>query len=146
MSPDSIEQRKYKRLYFPTHEMIRAVFSFSGDKQLTFESKVLNLSELGLGLVVPKSDTNSADDLKAGDILRLKEIVGSPDLKFVREIKSEIRWVANAQWMDNIGFGCEFIEISAELREKINSFINVAEETMDNYFVSLDELDNPKMG
>jgi c-di-GMP-binding flagellar brake protein YcgR len=132
MSPDNIEQRKYKRLYFPKDETIRAVFTFSGDKQLIFDSKVLNLSELGLGLVVRKSDTNAADDLKAGDILHLKEIVGNPDLEFVREIKSEIRWVANAQWMDNIGFGCEFIDISAELREKIDSYINVAEETMDN--------------
>ena len=132
MSPDNIEQRKYKRLYFPKDETIRAVFTFSGDKQLIFDSKVLNLSELGLGLVVRKSDTNAADDLKAGDILHLKEIVGNPDLEFVREIKSEIRWVANAQWMDNIGFGCEFIDISAELREKIDSFINLAEETMDN--------------
>jgi len=146
MSTNSIEQRKYKRLYFPTHEMIRAVFSFSGDKQLMFESKVLNLSELGLGLVVRKSDTNAADDLKAGDVLHLKEIVGSPDLKFVRELKSEIRWVANAQWMDNIGFGCEYIDISPELREKLNSFISVAEETMDNYFVSLDDIDTQKMG
>ncbi len=145
MSPDNSEQRKYKRLYFPTDEMIRAVFSFSDDKQLIFDSKVLNLSELGLGLVVRKSDTNAADDLKAGDILHLKEIVGNPDLKFVREIKSEIRWVANAQWMDNIGFGCEFIDIPAELRGKINSFINVAEETMDNLFVPLDELGPSKM-
>ncbi|MDY6904895.1 MAG: PilZ domain-containing protein [Thermodesulfobacteriota bacterium] len=132
MSPNSIEQRKYKRLYFPAHEKIRAVFSFSGDKQLILDSKVLNLSELGLGLVVHKSDTNAADDLKAGDILHLKEIVGNPDLEFIREIKSEIRWVVNAQWMDNIGFGCEFVDISAELRGKIDSFINVAEETLDN--------------
>ena len=132
MSPNNIEQRQYKRLYFPMDEVIRAVFSFSGDKQLMFDSKVLNLSELGLGLVVRKSDTNAADDLKAGDILHLKEIVGNPDLKFVHGIKSEIRWVANAKWMDNIGFGCEFIDISAELREKIDTFINDAEETMDN--------------
>ena len=132
MSPNIIEQRKFKRFFFPNHEMIRAVFSFSDDRGLIFDSKVLNLSELGLGLVVRKSDTNAADDLKAGDILNLKEIVGNPDLEFIREIKSEIRWVVNAQWMDNIGFGCEFIDISAELREKINSFINLAEETMDN--------------
>ena len=132
MSPNHIEQRKYKRLYFPTHETIRAVFSFSGDKQLIFDSKVLNLSELGLGLVVRKSDTNAADDLKAGDILHLEEIVGNPDLEFIRAIQSEIRWVVNAQWMDNIGFGCEFVDISAEQRGKIDSFINVAEETMDN--------------
>lgn len=145
MSPDSIEQRKYKRLYFPKDEMIRAVFSFSGDKQLVFDSKVLNLSELGLGLLVPKSDTSSVADLTAGDILDLKEIVGNPELKFIREIKSEIRWVANAQWMENVGFGCEFIDISAELREKIDSFINLAEETMDNYFVPLDELGSSKM-
>ena len=71
MSPNIIEQRKYKRFFFPNHEMIRAVFSFSGDKGLIFGSKVLNLSELGLGLVVRKSDTNAADDLKAGDILHL---------------------------------------------------------------------------
>lgn len=135
MDPNIIEQRKYKRFFFPKHEMIRAVFSCSGDKQLIFDSKVLNLSELGLGLVVHKSDTNSAkaaDDLKAGDILHLKEIVGNPDLKFIRKIKSEIRWVVNAQWMDNIGFGCEFVDISAALRKKIDSFIKVAEETMDN--------------
>lgn len=132
MSPNMIEQRQYKRFFFPNHEMIRAVFSFAGDKGLIFDSKVLNLSELGLGLVVHKSDTSAADDLKSGDILHLKEIVGNPDLKFIREIKSEIRWVVNAQWMDNIGFGCEFIDISAELREKIDSFINVAEETMDS--------------
>ncbi len=132
MNPDIIEQRKFKRFFFPNHEMIRAVFSFSGDKGLIFDSKVLNLCELGLGLVVRKIDTNAADDLKAGDILHLKEIVGNPDLKFIREIKSEIRWVVNAQWMDNIGFGCEFVDISAELRGKIDSFINIAEETMDN--------------
>ena len=132
MSPDIIEQRKFKRYFFPNHEMIRAVFSFSDDTGLVFDSKVLNLSELGLGLVVRKSDTNAADDLKTGDILHLKEIVGNPDLKFIRKIKSEIRWVVNAQWMDNIGFGCEFVDISDELRGKIDSFINVAEATMDN--------------
>jgi c-di-GMP-binding flagellar brake protein YcgR len=132
MSPDIIEQRKFKRYFFPNHEMIRAVFSFSDDTGLVFDSKVLNLSELGLGLVVRKSDTNAADDLKTGDILHLKEIVGHPDLKFIRKIKSEIRWVVNAQWMDNIGFGCEFVDISDELRGKIDSFINVAEATMDN--------------
>ncbi len=143
MSPDSIEQRQYKRLYFPTHEMIRAVFSFSGDRQLSFKSKVLNLCELGLGLLVHKSDTSAADDLKAGDVLHLEEIVGNPELEFIREIKSEIRWVVNAQWMDNIGFGCEFLDISAELREKIDSFITDAEETTDDSETDAEEtIDN----
>lgn len=127
MSPNSIEQRKFKRFYFSNHEMIRAVFSFSDDKELIIDSKVLNLSESGLGLVVRRNAGNAANDLKDGDILHLKEIVGAPDLKFIREIKSEIRWVVNAQWMDNIGFGCEFINISAELRKKIRSFIRYAE-------------------
>ncbi len=122
MSPNAIEQRKFKRFFFPTDEMFRAIFSFSDDKELTFDSKVLNLSELGLGLVVRKSAANAANDLKAGDILYLKKVVGNPELDFICEIKSEIRWVVNAQWMDNIGFGCEFIDISVELRKKICSW------------------------
>lgn len=127
MSRNTTEQRKFKRFYFPTHEMIRAVFSSSGDREPTFDSKVLNLSELGLGLVVRKGEADAANDLKDGDVLHLKEIVGNPDLEFIREIKSEVRWTVNAPWMDNIGFGCEFVSVSDELREEIRSFISAAE-------------------
>ena len=118
MNNSQAERRRFKRIFFPGENNIQARFSFLGNCDLIMNTMVLDLSETGLRLMLPKKESNG---IRTGDILLLREITGHPHLHFMRNIKSEIRWVLNHEFLDHLGFGCEFVNLPPLLKNQLRN-------------------------
>ena len=92
-----------------------------GEKELNITAaSILNLSASGLQFTVKKEDSVG---LQTGRRLVFKGIKGVKDLEFNEDIEMEIIWVLELKFLDNIGIGCEFKNISNSLRNHIDSFV-----------------------
>ncbi|MBN1141814.1 MAG: PilZ domain-containing protein [Deltaproteobacteria bacterium] len=118
------DRRRFKRIFFPEQSKVQAFFSYQGNGSHLMSATVLNLSETGIGLTVRKKTSNG---ILAGDKLVLKEISSLPQLFALRDIISEIRWVLNHDFLDHIGFGCEFLNAPAAVKTQIRRFITIEE-------------------
>jgi len=113
----SRERRRFKRIFFSEKDNVIALFSFLGNNDLLIETAVLDLCETGIRLMAAKDGRTG---LRAGDILLLREIIGAPPLSFLRNIRTQIRWVLNHQFLTHIGFGCEFLDMAPDGQEQLD--------------------------
>lgn len=119
----------FKRIFFSEKEQVRAIFSYLGNGDFLMSTTVLDLSENGLGLTLPKIKCNG---LRSGDVLMLRKIIGNPHLYFIRNLKTEIRWILHHDFLDHLGFGCRFIQPPPTLQNQLHDFMNFEGLTMRN--------------
>ena len=117
------EKRGSKRILFSLEENVVGVFSFlSNNKEfISFTASILNLSAGGLQFVLRKDDDNG---IRVEDRLLLKKIKGNGKLVFCANMELEIRWILDIQYLEHIGVGCGFENISGTMREKIGQFVD----------------------
>ncbi len=98
-----------------------AVFTVPGMQGKIISAIVMDLSVGGLGLSIRKDETIA---IKANDRMKLKEIKGERNLRFVSDLEVYIRWVQNYKAFKHILFGCEFAEPSETVKNQVQDFIN----------------------
>lgn len=123
------ERRRYKRIFFSEKEGVQAHFSFLGNSDLIIPVKVLDLSENGLGMSLLRDNPIG---LRSGDILLLRKITGHDGLRIIRDTKVQIRWMLNHRFLDNIGFGCEFMDLPSDARKQLQDILETARATGEN--------------
>jgi c-di-GMP-binding flagellar brake protein YcgR len=119
MDEEIQEQRRYKRFYFSVEDGLVGVFRI-GKKQ-NINASIMNLSAGGLFFVLEK---NVAKKINVGQRVLLKEVLGDERLDFLRGIEMEIRWMAEINGLNHTGYGCEFLNVTKEAREKISEFVD----------------------
>ena len=114
------ERRRYRRYIFSTSDDNTGVFSLlNQDSQYAFTARILNISEGGIGLAMPKSYNR----IRQGDLLLLCGVIGSCSLSFLSNVKMKIRWIQEAAGLQYSAFGCEFLNTGTSIRSRIREML-----------------------
>ena len=113
------ERRRFKRRVI-VEDGVVGIFHLHGVKEELVTAKIMDLSEGGMQLAVKRVDSKG---IAVGKQLVLMEIKGLADLGSVTRIELEIKWIVGPPSFDNIGVGCEIINISERFREQIRQFV-----------------------
>ncbi len=114
------ERRLYKRVYFSRKDEIKIKFYFKGSTGGASEALLMNLSQGGVALAARK---NEVEEICKGSRLKVSFIEGEPELEFLSKIELEVKWVLHNTTLKHLGFGCEFLNISPNLRNRIKIFM-----------------------
>jgi hypothetical protein len=116
------EKRQFERIVLSAGEEISGDFQVLRNPRnpVGFLARILNLSEGGLQIIVKKDD---GPGLHVGDRLLLNSIRGHKQLRFPADVKLEIKWKLEAPILANIGYGCQYENVSPETRRGIVEFI-----------------------
>lgn len=115
-------RRQFQRVIFSPDDGVICIFKpFSGDKKLSVTAaSILNLSASGVQFIVNKEE---AVNFQKGQRLVFKGIKGVKDLDFTEDIEMEIIWILELKFLDNMGIGCEFKNISKPFSDHIDTFV-----------------------
>jgi hypothetical protein len=115
-------RRKFQRVIFSPDDGVICIFKpfFDNKKLSVTAASILNLSASGLQFIVKKED---AVDFQKGQRLVFKGIKGVKDLDFTEAIEMEIIWTLELKFLENIGIGCEFKNISKPFSDHIDNFV-----------------------
>jgi c-di-GMP-binding flagellar brake protein YcgR len=113
------ERRRYKRRVI-VEDGVVGIFHFRGAKEELVTAKIMDLSEGGMQLAVKRVDSKG---IAVGKQLVLMEIKGLADFKAVAGVELEVKWIVGPPSFDNIGVGCEIINISKKFREQVRQFV-----------------------
>ena len=117
-----MSKRRFQRVIFSREDGVICIFKpLSDTKKLNVTAaSILNLSAGGLQFIVSKED---ADGFQTGERLVFSGIKGIKDLEFSEDIEMEIMWVLELKFLENIGIGCKFKNISKPVRDHIDHFV-----------------------
>jgi c-di-GMP-binding flagellar brake protein YcgR len=104
-------------------EQVSGVFSilWNSKEFSSFTAGILNLSAGGLQFVLKRDDNK---EIRVGERLLLKKIKGDKKLTFLINMDLEIKWILDIQYLEHMGVGCAFHNISGGVREKIGQFVD----------------------
>lgn len=101
------ERRSFARAVFTKEEKIEASLSFSDNNQDQKNVQVMNMSKGGIGLATKREDV---EGIKIGACLKIDAIMlnESESVNF-SGLEIEVAWVMDYTFLENVGFGVEFI-------------------------------------
>ena len=114
------KKRKHKRIFFSGKDGITGELTI-GPPEKMITADILNISESGVGFSIYRDEDIP---ISKGSQFVLKQIKGSPALAFVREVKTEIKWIFNHPGFKHVGFGCEFKNTPDIIVHKLRDYIN----------------------
>ncbi len=120
MSEYKPERRRYKRVFFSGRDDLTGILKLSDNHEEFLTVFVKDLSEVGLGFAVKR---DQKDKIITGSQLTLKKIQGSEHLGFITDWKLEVIWVLDCDELENVGFGCRFLDMPQAVREKIRDHV-----------------------
>lgn len=115
------EKRAFNRMVFPADKKVHVTLVPANGKDNHVEARVLNISQGGLGFAAVKS-LNGA--LEENVELILQDITGEEQLYCLKGQTVAVKWILNSDIFENIGVGCEFVELSNECVECIGKLCN----------------------
>lgn len=116
------EKRASSRTYFNNGEKIAA--AISGNGAGPFFVDVLNISAGGLQF---SQKRQGALAVRPGDYLTLVGLNGLSELQGIAEVKMEVRWVIDQDFLNIVSAGCQFHGISSAHQEKIRRLVEARE-------------------
>ena len=116
MANNGAEHRRYERVYFSREQEVTGVLARSGAGADGLQVKILNLSEGGLFFIVKK---NTAGAIRAGDRVTLQGLRCPDPLHIAQELSLEIKWISDDALLENIGYGCEFVDLPLQPQQLI---------------------------
>ncbi len=114
------DKRKYKRYIFPNDEKMTVDFRTPGTNG-TIQARLLNISEGGLGFAISKED---ASGIEIGTDLLIEGIDGINQFEDFKEITGKVRWILDHKPLENLGIGCEFLNLHEEVQKEIGKLVN----------------------
>jgi c-di-GMP-binding flagellar brake protein YcgR len=101
------ERRRFARAVFTKEEKIEASLSFSDNNKDQRNVQVMNMSKGGIGLTIKREDV---EGIKIGACLKIDAIMlnESESVNF-SGLEIEVAWVMDYTFLENVGFGVEFI-------------------------------------
>lgn len=114
--------RFYPRIFFSAKADLKAAIVICGRPDDSISVHILNLSEGGIGFAVQK---DKAAKINIGEHLILKKISGDVNWEFLSESKLEIKWISDYDCLNNMAFGCEFIDPPQSVRDGIRQQITL---------------------
>ncbi len=118
MGSSFVEKRSSPRTFFNNGEKIAAAINGSGGEP--FFVDILNISSGGLQL---SQKRNGGRVLQPGDHLTLMGLNGLAELQDVEEVRMEVRWVIDQNFLDIVSAGCQFQDMSRRDQQKIQRLV-----------------------
>ena len=125
MGKTFIERRRHRRAIYSLQEGLIGSFIAPGADGGTVLAPILNLSAGGIGFALVRGHENG---IRPGDRLVLQELrIQTESCRRSLEINSDlslvVRWILNAEFLDHVGFGCEFIDPTDQQQNRIRDFL-----------------------
>lgn len=112
------EKRSSVRTYFNNGEKIAAAINGTGGEPYFVD--ILNISAGGLQF---SQKRQGALEVQPGDHVTLMGLNGLAELKDVEEVRMEVRWVIDQDFLDIVSAGCKFKDISPRDQQKIQRLV-----------------------
>ena len=121
MTSDFRERRRFRRHNFSSREEDTGAFTLVyGDSLYRFTARILNISEGGLGLSIPKSFGR----IQAGDIIVLTGVLGHRPLGFLAGARMKIMRVQELRPRPHHNaLSCEFVDATDPIVNQIRAII-----------------------
>ena len=119
MKEEHDERRQHKRLLFTVEDGVVGIIARPHDNEQEITANVLNLSEGGVYLTFRSILGNK---IKEGDRLLLTEIKGSNSSQVILNVDTEVKWISEDELSQEIGVGCEFLNILKDSKHELNEF------------------------
>lgn len=117
-----IERRRYPRSFFSEEERVIGSFILLNDEPAGEKAVILNLSRGGIGFSLSKSKKM---EIRKGARLLLYQIQARDSkTKIQTDLTLEIIWVLDHDYLDHVGFGCEFKNPQIEAIQNLVNFLN----------------------
>lgn len=115
------ERRRHPRIFFDRNTRPSGIISLTQPKKRAPAVTILNMSEGGLQLSLPRS-TNPG--LKIGNLVTLRSMQGIEQLSSLKNIDIRVIWILDNEYLDHISIGMEFQQLSPAYRLLIQGFID----------------------
>jgi c-di-GMP-binding flagellar brake protein YcgR len=120
MNSEQKERRKNERVFFSLEEN-RDITVDSLGKSKTTRATLLSISAGGISFSASKEENKH---IAEGDKLTISKLHLPGLHEAIARIEAEVRYIFFYKDYDQMSIGCEFKEISAPVKEKIEAFIN----------------------
>ena len=120
MNSEQKERRKNERVFFSLDEN-RDITVNSLGKSKTARATLLSISAGGLSFSAAKEENKH---IAEGDTLTISTLPLPGLHEAIARIEAEVKYIFFYKDYDQMSIGCEFKEISAAVKEKIEAFIN----------------------
>ena len=119
---DGQERRRFRRVAIPVDDGI--IGFISSPRLIADESIAVKIIDLSVGGLHFFFHRGSFKEITTGDHLTLREIKGTKNLDSISNVELEVKWIADHPSLEHVGLGCEFLNISNEIRQQIDQFID----------------------
>ncbi|UCF92014.1 MAG: PilZ domain-containing protein [Desulfobacterales bacterium] len=120
MSEERRERRRYQRVYFSKQDELVAMLQSSDRQETRLSARVKDLGAGGVGFTIQRDQESG---ILPGAQFTIQAIQGSDQLAFITDLKVEVRWVLSLEWLENVGFGCEFVDTPPAVGEAIKKYV-----------------------
>ena len=114
------DKRETKRILFSREDGILADAHFSKGLRRRASAFVVNISEEGISLLLPRQKSKS---IGAGDAIVLSNIHTPEPLGVITTATVEVKYILADDNLDYATVGCEFIELMPHYRKSIHRFV-----------------------
>ncbi len=113
------ENRQFERYAFPADRKINASMKLANGGG-SVQVRILNISGGGLGLA---ADRRNQEKLEQDIELYLEMVKGETELNGILGKTVKVKWVLDYEPLENLGVGCEFVNMDEEGLKDINNLL-----------------------
>jgi len=114
------EKRAYKRFAFPkASKIVATLVPLEGDGSI--KTIILNVSQGGVGLAAEKQDRQRIGEKVE---FRVESVTAGAGLPCLKGQKVRIKWVLDYEALDNVGIGCEFVDLKEECVKELDNLFS----------------------
>ncbi|MGE0085626.1 MAG: PilZ domain-containing protein [Desulfococcaceae bacterium] len=114
------ERRRFQRLFFSAEEGFSGLFRLPEPYRQQVMGTIMDMNQEGIGITFQKDE---CPQLVTGDSLVLIKITDER-FSFMENTGMKIMWVLNHRSLDHMGMGCEFTNLSSDLKKRISEILN----------------------
>ena len=113
------ENRKFKRYVFPNEAKVSSSMLLENGGGCV-DAKVLNISRGGVGLAIQRGDFGP---IQAGAELQFEAVTEGNGFDVLLGKEVRVQWVLDQSGLENIGLGCEFINLDEREEEQLSKLL-----------------------
>ncbi len=113
------ENRKYKRYVFPNAARITSSMLLENGGG-SVDANVFNISRGGVGLAIHRGEFGQ---IKTGTEMQFENVKEGNGFDVLLGKAVRVQWVLDQSGLENIGLGCEFIDLDEQDEEQIKQLL-----------------------
>jgi len=120
------ERRNATRFLFSASDRVFGEFDLPEISDGVISLRILDISAGGLYCSIAR---DKGGEVCVGSTIILHHVKEYPALEFIPRIKLEVKWILENPLFKNILVGCQFLDISETIKQKINQFVGTQQKS-----------------